>query len=398
MQPRPHQIEIANKAIELIKDFNIAYVAAEERTGKTLAALLVAEKLFDKIPHVVVVTKAKAIAGWNETIAAYKPKVSISVFSFHQAYKAADSCPSLIIIDEAHSMLSAYPKPGKIQKEVRALCANKPILFLSATPHAQGYAQLFHQLQVSSFSPFRSYKTFYGWHEHYGKPYTIKVNGFDLAQYDRVKDEEVIKATQHLFITATRAELGFEHEPEDKVHYIDLHDDTKYAYNELLKHQIIETSAGTIVADSVSKLRTSLHQIEGGTIKIGESYHVLNNREKVDYVLKHFGDTEDLVIMYNYKAELTKLQAYFKKARLLQGTSYAEGVDLSMHKHLVVYSQDFSTARHTQRRARQANMERREPIIVHFLLVKKAISEEVYKTVSVNKKNYVDSVFKGAKL
>jgi len=395
MQPRPHQIDLANKAVELIKDYNIAYIAAEERTGKTLAALLVAEEL---AVRVLVITKAKAIAGWEETIVAYKPKCAVTIASFHQAYKHIAIRPNLVIIDEAHSMLSAYPKPGKIQKEVRAICEFRSVLFLSATPHAQGYAQLFHQLQVSSFSPFRSYNTFYAWHQHYGRPYTIKVNGFDLAQYDRVKDEQVIQATQHLFITATRAELGFEHEPTDQVHYIELSEDTKFAYNELLKHQIIETSAGTIVADSVSKLRTSLHQIEGGTIKMGDSYHVLNNREKLDYVLANFGDIEDLVIMYNYKAELTKLQAVFKKARILQGTSYAEGVDLSMHKHLVVYSQDFSTARHTQRRARQANMNRAEPITVHFLLVKKAISEEVYKTVSVNKKNYVDSVFKGAKL
>lgn len=395
MQPRQHQIEIANKAIELLKDYNIAYIAAEERTGKTLAAILVAE---DQAARVLVITKAKAIKGWEETIAAYKPKCEIVVASFHQAYKHAELRPNLVIIDEAHSMLSAYPKPGKIQKEVRAICEFRSVLFLSATPHAQGYAQLYHQLQVSSFSPFRSYKSFYAWHMHYGKPYTIKVNGFDLAQYDRVKDDEIIAATKHLFITATRAELGFEHEPEDQVHYIDLHEDTKFAYNELLQHQIIETSAGVIVADSVSKLRTSLHQIEGGTIKIGDAYHVLKNQEKVDFILKRFGDTKDLVIMYNYKAELIKLEAVFKNARLLQGTSYAEGVDLSMHKHLVIYSQDFSTARHTQRRARQANMERREPIVVHFLLVKKAISEEVYKTVSVNKKNYVDSVFKGAKL
>lgn len=395
MQPRQHQIEIAVKAVELIKDYNIAYIAAEERTGKTLAALLVAEAL---AVRVLVITKAKAIAGWQETIAAYKPNCEVVVTSFHQAYKHIAFRPNLVIIDEAHSMLSAYPKPGKIQKEVRAICEFRSVLFLSATPHAQGYAQLYHQLQVSSFSPFRSYSSFYAWHMHYGKPYTIKVNGFDLAQYDRTKDDEIIAATKHLFITATRAELGFEHEPEDQVHYIDLHEDTKFAYNELLQHQIIETSAGTIVADSVSKLRTSLHQIEGGTIKMGEAYHVLNNSEKVDFILKRFGDTKDLVIMYNYKAELTKLEAAFKNARLLQGTSYAEGVDLSMHKHLVIYSQDFSTARHTQRRARQANMERREPIIVHFLLVKKAISEEVYKTVSVNKKNYVDSVFKGAKL
>ena len=83
----------------------------------------------------------------------------------------------------------------------------------------------------------------------------------------------------------------------------------------------------------------------------------------------------------------------FKQAKLLQATSYAEGVDLHQYKHLVIYSQDFSTARHTQRRARQANKNRKEAIIVHFLLVKGGISERVYKTVSINKKNFVDTVF-----
>jgi hypothetical protein len=394
MQPRQHQIKIANEAVELIKDYNLAYIAAEERTGKTLAAILVAEQLKAKC---LVITKAKAIPGWLETLAAYKASVAVDVVSFHQAYKQTADY-ELIIVDEAHSMLSAYPKPGKIQQQVKAIAKSKQVLYLSATPHAQGYAQLFHQLQVSSFSPFRSYANFYAWFSHYGKAYTIKVNGFDLAQYDRVKDEEIVKATQHLFIKATRAELGFEHEPTDQVHYVELSADTKYAYNELLTHKLIETSAGVIVADNISKLRTSLHQIEGGTIKIDNTYHVLRNQEKIDYIKKHFKDSNELVIMYNYKAELTKLQQHFKNAVLLQGTSYAEGVDLSGHKHLVIYSQDFSTARHTQRRARQANVNRTLPINVHFLLVKKAISDEVYKTVSVNKKNYVDSVFGASKL
>ena len=89
------------------------------------------------------------------------------------------------------------------------------------------------------------------------------------------------------------------------------------------------------------------------------------------------------------------MQSVFKKALILQATSYAEGVDLSHKRHLVIYSQDFSTARHSQRRARQANKNRAEDIIVHYLLVKKGISEQVYQTVSLNKKNYVDSLFEG---
>ena len=38
-------------------------------------------------------------------------------------------------------------------------------------------------------------------------------------------------------------------------------------------------------------------------------------------------------------------------------------------------------------------MNRSEPIQVHFILVKGAISARVYQTVSVNKKNFVDTVF-----
>ena len=71
-----------------------------------------------------------------------------------------------------------------------------------------------------------------------------------------------------------------------------------------------------------------------------------------------------------------------------------ECIDLSKIKYLIIYSQDFSTARHTQRRARQANREREDEIKVHFLLVKNALSDQVYESVSINKINFVDSVYK----
>ena len=97
--------------------------------------------------------------------------------------------------------------------------------------------------------------------------------------------------------------------------------------------------------------------------------------------------------MYNYIAEGQKLRASFNNAKILQATSNAEGIDLSHIDHLIIYSQDFSTARHTQRRARQANMKRDRPIVVHFLLVSGAVSEQVYTTVSLNKQNFIDVLF-----
>src|SRR5690606_23081271 len=150
---------------------------------------------------------------------------------------------------------------------------------------------------------------------------------------------------KHLFISKTRKELDFAHEPEDKLHYIELAKETRAIYNELMNDKLVTIQDKVLVADTISKLRVSLHMLEGGVAKIDEEYLVLKNQEKIDYIKQTWGDSKDLVIMYNYKAELTKLTAHFKNAAILQATSFAEGVDLSSFENLVIYSQDFSTAR-----------------------------------------------------
>lgn len=390
MIPYPYQDELSDEALHIIRNNGMVYLAMEERTGKTLTSILVAEKSAAK--DVLVITKKKAIEGWNETLIAFKHTKQYTVTNYHQAHKAKGNY-DLIILDESHNYISSYPKHGKIWKELFPVVFGKPIIYISATPYAQGPQMLYSQLKLSAWSPWLKYKKFYQWFKEYGKPYTIQINGFDVRQYDRCHEDKILADVLHIFITKTREELGFEHEPEDQLHYVELEPETKLLYNALVKDEIAELPQCTLVCDTKAKLRVSLHMLEGGTTKMYEDYYVLDNAEKAAYVLENFGDTLDMVIMYNYKAELTKLTALFSLATLLQATSYAEGVDLHKFKHLIIYSQDFSTARHTQRRARQCNKKRAEPINVHYLLVKGGLSEQVYKTVSVNKKNFVDSVY-----
>ena len=390
MIPFPHQSQLAPIAAALIEVHGIAYLAMEERTGKTLTAIMAAE-LLETVDTVLVITKKKALTGWDETLKAYKHNKKYTVTNYHQAHKQPRH--DLVLLDESHNYITSYPKPGKIWKELRPLCRNVPIIYISATPYGQGPQMLYHQFALSSYSPWAQYTTFYQWFRTFGKLYQLDINGIKVNQYDKCDKDFILGCCEHLFITKTRKELGFEHEPEDRLHYIELSPVTREVYNELLEHQLVELKAGTLVCDTTAKLRASLHMLEGGTAKIQEQRIVLANNEKINFILKEFGDHEDLVIMYNYIAEETKLRAAFSKATILQATSYAEGVDLSAFADLVIYSQDFSTARHTQRRARQANKQRDRPITVHFLLVRKGISEQVYKTVSVNKRNFIDSVF-----
>lgn len=400
--PRPHQIDMAEQAKIIIDKHKLVYLAAEERTGKSITGLLIAETMSDST---LIITKKKAMDGWSETLHKCRHwlKAEYTISSYHSVSKAQHPEGTgwpVVIIDEAHSYISAYPmkKATKIWRDVKLMTNSSNIIYMSATPYAQGIQLLYHQFAISRFSPWRIFSSFYDWHRFFGIPNRIKLPGRFQETYKKVKTPEVWETVKHLFITKTRVAIGFKHEPEDILHYIDLKSNVVNAYNSIMKHKCIEFEIAGIeyllVADTSMKLRTSLHMLEGGVLKIKGEYILLGNREKIDFILAKWGDTDDIVIMHQYTAERIKLSGIFNNALILQATSYAEGIDLSHKKHLIIYSQDFSTAKHTQRRARQANQSRTTDIKVHFLLVKKGISDQVYTTVSKNKVNFVDSLFR----
>lgn len=422
--------------------YGLVYLAMEERTGKTFTAILTVQKFIKQYrpegAKVLILTKKKALkdpedrfakkakGGWFGSLNLFcendggvgdarcrtydKDGISWTVTNYQQANKI-DFQPDFIILDEAHSNLSSFPDRGKTWKEVSQLTQNVPIIFSSATPHAQGFHLLYNQLALSSYSPWCRYPEPNDWFMDYGFPYSIptgpiRSNGerTKIPQFDRVADEKIKAETDHLFVRATRKELGFEHEPEDVIHWIELEPETVSFYNWLVEQKWGQIAGYTLSLENKMKERTTLHQIEGGALKYvyprkkdePETSVMLSlqNQEKIDYIKKHFGDTEEMVIMFNFKAEEVKLKEHFKKARIVQGTSYAEGVDFSHIEHLLIYSQDYSTARHSQRRARQANMKREKPINVHHFLVRGGVSEQVFQCVSVKKSNFVDSVYK----
>jgi len=391
MTPYRHQVEIATQALAKLREYGLVYLAMEERTGKTLTAILTVENSLAK--NCLVITKKRALDGWNDTLAKYKPTKKFDVINYHSLHKLQHGDYDIIILDESHAYLSKYPKPGTIWKNVALFTKKKPIIYLSATPSAQSYSLLYHQFKLSSWSPWAAYTTFYKWHKEYGIERTRFIGGRQFKEYNHTQEDRVWNECKHLFIKYTRKELGFEHEPTDELHFVKLTDYTRKLYRELEEKSIIKVGDVEIVADTPMSTLTKLHQIEGGTVKFEEEIYELENQEKIDYIKENWGDTEDLVIFYHYIGEKAKLEKHFKKAQILQATSYAEGVDLSMYEHLVVYSMNFSTAQYTQRRARQANMKRETPIKVHFILVENAISHQVYKTVAVNKKNFVDKYY-----
>lgn len=395
-----YQKELASRVVERLNQHNLAYLSAEERVGKTFVALECIRLLEYK--NVLIISKKRALPDFENSInkffegLEFNPDITlINYESLHKVSKGSKF--DFVIIDEAHHALSSYPKPSKSAKLVQSLVYDVPILFMSATPCGQSRAQLFHQLNVSKFSPFDKYKNFYGWFREFGIPKLVWISGRQVMKYDDIREDLILPIFESYFVSFSREQAGFEFAPTDRLHYVEVPEQVERVYKALEKDDILYLPNNrTYTPDNVTKQLKLLHQLEGGSVKLDDGEVVYLGGEfnfKIDYIKKTFGDVASLVIFYEYIAEGELLRNNFQNAVILQGTSFAEGIDLSHMETLVIYSQNFSSSKYTQRRARQCNKFRSKEIEVHFLLCKGFISDLVYDCVANKHKNFTSSIY-----
>ena len=139
---RDYQIEISDRGVEKLKLYKILYLAMQVRTGKTLTAFATAYKY--GASKVLFVTKKKAISD----IISQANEIGFSfdvvdVTNYEQLHNYEPSY-DLVIIDEAHS-IGAFPKPTNRTKNLKEICTNTPIIYLSGTPSPESFSQLYHQ-------------------------------------------------------------------------------------------------------------------------------------------------------------------------------------------------------------------------------------------------------------
>ena len=387
MTPRKHQEEGAAWALKTIREYGLAYLSWQERTGKTLTALLTAEN--SKAETCLIVTKKRAIDGWLETLDLWSHKTKFQVINYESAHKVTGKF-DFVILDESHHAISSVGKPSKTWKTIHRHTKGKAILYLSATPYAEHVGLIYHQLKLSDWSPFKGYKNFYDWFRMYGVPNMTRTPYGLVETYTKYKDELVLKSIDELFNFKTRTEVGIEHEPEANVVVVPLCNSSIALIKQLQKDSVVEIPMEEpIVCDTPMKERSVHYQIEGGTIKIeGGKGYVRVCTEKLDYIRSNY-DEGSIAIMAHFIAERIILAEAFPKALILSSDGHAEGVDLHKTEKLIVYSMSFKTSKHTQRLARQANHKRDKPIIVDVLVSDKpGIGLEVFKSVAIKKENF----------
>jgi hypothetical protein len=115
---RDYQKDIIDKGTEVIRQYKFLYLSMEVRTGKTLTAMGIAQKL--GVKKMLFITKKKAISSIESDYDMLSPGFEIIVINYESLHKIDTVGVDFIVCDEAHSM-GAFPKPSKRAKQVKEI-------------------------------------------------------------------------------------------------------------------------------------------------------------------------------------------------------------------------------------------------------------------------------------
>jgi len=412
MELRDYQIDIAERGLKILQEHKILYLALQVRVGKTVTALYTAMNYGAR--NVLFITKKKVIEDiegqWKELAASYPVYndagwYDLKVVNYESLHKLTFK-PDLIICDEGQ-VLGQFPTPAERTKLLKKIAHGLPIIYLSGTPSAESYSQLYHQLWISSFSPWNAYPTFYKWAKEYVSVRKKYLYNREINDYSDGNKVRIDQDTQHLFISFSQEDAGFTEYVDEEVINVKMSDKVYRIADKLIKHKIVEGQSGIILADTAVKLQQKLHQIYSGTVITEDNGPIILDRTKAEVIQERFAG-QRIAIFYKFIAEGDLLKSMFHWTNnpmqfnqskdlvfLSQIQSGREGINLHTADCLVMYNICFSSVSYWQSRARLQTKDRTKKAKVYWVFAEGGIEEKVYKVVQ-QKKDFTLSYFKRA--
>lgn len=379
------------------------------RTGKTLTALVAAEKYGAR--KILFVSKLKALPSVRQDYELLGPSFKMDVIS-HDSVGKSSSDYDLYIIDEAHCF-GTYPVPSKRTRAAKKIIGKKPVIFLSGTPTPESYSQIFHQFWLSDYSPFKAdcgdgVRAFYKFAKIYCDVTKKKIGGFDVNDYSKARREDVMRIVGPYMLTYTQEQAGFKVEINEHVLNCESGLELEHIFKTLKKDRCYYDSITgmKILADSPANLIGKLNQLSGGTVIDYEGNHRILDDFKVRSIDSHFHNKR-IAIFYVYQCEKNLLLDYYKeKATTVpeefqrglysvfigQIRSVREGVRLDTADSIIFYSMEFSYLSYEQGRNRLMSKERETPADVWFAESQLGIENKILKAVH-SKKDFTLSYY-----
>ena len=393
---RDYQKQGSKNGLEILKKHKILILNFEVRTGKTHTVLDIAKNY----NSVLFVTKKKAISSIESDYKKAGHSYGITIINYESLHKVKGDF-DLVICDESHC-IAAYPKPSKRTKLLKTIVKNDLIL-LTGTLCPESFSQIYHQLWISKYSPFRQYVNFYKFFNVLGIPETIYTSYGEAKSYKNLPYENIAKQIDPIKLTLTQAEAGFTSSITETIIEIKQSDPIRGLIRQLKEDKVIVGKNNVILAETPVKMMQKVHQLSSGTVKFESGESAVLDYSKANYIRDNFKGKK-LAVFYKFKAELKAIKSVIDvtqdleefnstdKHIALQFVSGREGVNLSKADYIIAYNIDFSAVTYWQFRDRMTTIDRKRNE-VFWLFSEGGIEYDIYKSV-LNKKNFTLKTFK----
>lgn len=306
----------------------------------------------------------------------------------------------MIVVDELSSFKSNQAKRFKSLRTVRPLSTR--FVGLTGTPAPNGLMDLWPQVYLMDKGE-RLGKTITGYRERYFYP--GKRNGFTVFSWEPKEGaQEAIEKKISDICVSMKAE-DYLQMPDRIVNdiHIQLSEEEKKRYGELEKEKILELDDQEITALSAASVWGKLLQMANGAVYDDEGNAAVLHERKLD-ALEDILDAacgHPVLVFYNFKHDYDRLRERFKKLNprtlndsqdikdwnqgripllLAQPASMGHGLNIQTGGHIIVwFGLNPSLELYQQANARLYRQGQKEAVIIHRLITKGTIDEDVIR-------------------
>ena len=304
-----------------------------------------------------------------------------------------------VIIDELSSFKSSSAKRFKALRKVRPKMER--VIGLTGTPSPNSLMDLWAQMYLLDQGE-RLGKTITQYRNKYFAPaqknghivYSWQlIPGAEEAIYNKISDICVSMKAKDYLQLPPRTENIIE---------LDLNPTSWKQYKELEREYVLELEGTDVVASNAATLSNKLLQLSNGAVydENGDGREI--HQEKLNALERVIEDAQgqSVLVFYQYQHDLERIQARFKQAKALNVSdgdiekwnegkiplllahpqSAGHGLNLQKGGHIIVwFGLTWSLEFYQQANARLDRQGQTQPVIIHHLVTKGTIDEQVIK-------------------
>lgn len=387
-----------------------------------IAPLRVAETTWEeeinKWDHIYYLTTSKILGTKKEREEALRRKADIYIVNRENVTWLVDTLKNnwkfdMVVIDELSSFKSHKSQRFKSLRKVRPLV--KRVVGLTGTPSPNGLIDLWPQLYLLDKGD-RLGKTLSGYRDRYFLPdkrnqhiifsYKLKPEAEERI-YEKIEDICVsMKAKDYLNL------------PERINNIVPVVLKDKEKYDQFERNLLLELEEGDIVANNAAALTNKLLQFANGAIYDEGGDVRLIHDDKLDALddLMEAANGKPVLVFYSFIHDKDRIKERYKNARTLETAedirkwnegeieillahpaSAGHGLNLQTGGHIIIwFGLTWSLELYMQANARLDRQGQKETVIIHHLVAKGTVDEDVMKALE-NKEIGQEALLKAVK-